>query len=69
MIHEVVDHAVGRLARHYAQENPDEGLAAVDGIVARTSQHRAGRERGTPDTSVHAAGATSQAGSVSVRAR
>jgi hypothetical protein len=24
--------------------------------VARTSQHRAGRERGTPDASVHAAG-------------
>src|SRR4029453_1598704 len=92
--HEVVDLAVGRLALHYAEENPDEVLAAVDDkteavireleaqhkearrslrrrrdrargpptlpredapgshVLARTSQHRAGRERGTPDASV-----------------
>src|SRR5260370_825818 len=28
--HEVVDLAVGRLALHYAEENPDEVLAALD---------------------------------------
>jgi hypothetical protein len=28
--HEVVDLAVGRLAPHYAEENPDEVLAALD---------------------------------------
>src|SRR4029434_9621704 len=96
--HEVVDLAVGRLALHYAEENPDEVLAALDDkteavcrelearhkearrslrrrrdrargpptlpredvpgshVLARTSQHRAGRERGTPDASVPAAG-------------
>jgi len=28
--HEVVDLAVGRLALHYAEENPDEVVAALD---------------------------------------
>ena len=28
--HEVVDLAVGRVALHYAEENPDEVLAALD---------------------------------------
>ena len=28
--HEVVDLAVGRLAFHYAEENPDEVVAALD---------------------------------------
>src|SRR6266567_3144595 len=94
----VVDFAVGRLALPYAEENPDEVVAALDDkteatireleaqhkearrslrrrrdrargpptlpredvpeshVLARSSQHRAGRERGTPDARIPAAG-------------
>jgi hypothetical protein len=46
--HEVVDLAVGRLALHYAEENPDEVVAALDDkteavIRELEAQHREAR--------------------------
>src|SRR5260221_10663337 len=47
--HEVVDLAVGRLALHYAEENPDEVVAALDDkteAVIRERLHRSGLDKG-----------------------
>ena len=48
--HEVVDLAVGRLALHYAEENPEEVLAALDDkteavIRELEAQHKEARRR------------------------
>jgi hypothetical protein len=43
--HEVVDLAVGRLALHYAEENPDEVLAALDDKTEAVIRELEARQR------------------------
>ena len=55
--HEVVDLAVGRLALHYAEENPDEVVAALDDkteavIRELEAQHKEARRSGKSEIEI-----------------